>query len=87
MCVCFLFRLEQEIQEVLGDRTMVTEKDLEELKYTEQVCFVVVKIFLRRVYNMMLDWRFVSSPSPSVYRHIINALTETERRRNGDGRG
>ena len=32
-------RLQQEIKDVLGDRTTVTEKDLEELQYTEQVCY------------------------------------------------
>ena len=32
-------RLQQEVKDILGDRTTVTEKDLEELQYTEQVCY------------------------------------------------
>ena len=30
-------RLQQEIEEVLGDRTVVTSDDLDKLQYTEQV--------------------------------------------------
>ena len=31
------FRLESEISEVLGDKSFVSEEDLEKLQYTEQV--------------------------------------------------
>ena len=36
--ISLYIRLQQEIKDVLGNRTTVTEKDLEEMQYTEQVC-------------------------------------------------
>jgi len=33
-----LVRLQQEVNEVLGDDVAITEKVLDELHYTEQVC-------------------------------------------------
>ncbi len=31
-------RLQEEVKEVLGENTEVTEHDLDKLQYTEQVC-------------------------------------------------
>ena len=36
----YIFRVLEEIDEVLGDRTVVSAEDVEKLTYTEQVCFL-----------------------------------------------
>jgi len=35
--MCTYKRIQEEVREVLGERTDVTEKDIEKLQYTEQV--------------------------------------------------
>ena len=46
--VCPIYRVLDEISEVLGDRKFVTAEDIEQLQYMEQVytCTLTVNIFI-----------------------------------------